>query len=203
MQCHIHLMLGNVLLQQLKNNNNKLLDRQSFLYGNVRPDLQPDFDVDLSTNISTRVEHYPHTSIDYVFNRLSTFLERLNEATISTKDFSLELGHLNHYFCDFFCHAHTEKFDNHILKHYWYESKQAAYMTYSLNNIIKSQKIASGDFFVPIWHIRTFFDTLHQSYLSKPISFKNDIDYAINFCTAMNMSVTSHALLADINTRIA
>lgn len=104
-----HLQIADVLYDGLC--KIAALDRESFLYGNVKPDL------------TAKVFLRPHILTLYLDDILQIIDSLMNEQ-LSNEDFSENLGEVCHYLSDFFClyHAREEKF-NHFVSHALYESR--------------------------------------------------------------------------------
>ncbi len=156
-----HLYIGELLYKHLS--KKIVLDKHSFLYGNIKPDL-PSRD------------HKPHTLENYLFTVCQSSSQLMNDKS-SVKEFSQQLGELCHYVSDFFCYYHLNN-DLHdsSLRHCLYEQRlhielhRLQYKTkctlFPVNNEV-NKNIASIIF------------EMKQSYYSKPKTLKRDIDYAL------------------------
>lgn len=134
------------------------LDRQSFSYGNIKPDLP-----------SRARKH--HT----LNNCLATVCDeayQLMENDMSVKAFSVMLGEICHYVCDFCCYHHLdEELHNQKFRHFSYELKlhwKLFLEKYKLN--------ASGK--LPVKDIGYIVQETRKAYTAAPQSLQRDIDFA-------------------------
>jgi len=85
------------------------LDRLAFAYGNIKPDI---------TNKDINRSHTLAKSLDIV----NKYSEELMSQNISIKEFSMRLGVICHFSCDYFCLYHSEGNEKKSLyKHLFYE----------------------------------------------------------------------------------
>lgn len=104
-----HLLISNIIYKYLSNNINFKLDRAAFAYGNVKPDFI-DNDIKCSHTLDESL---------YCVNKYS---EKLIRDNLSIKEFSISLGVICHFTCDYFCLYHTNGYSKKgILKHLYYE----------------------------------------------------------------------------------
>lgn len=92
------------------------LDKKSFIYGNIKPDI---------TIGLRRKSHKMKESLDFIVKRINKLT---STRYTSVKKFSIDLGIINHFLADFFCSVHffeeTKEYNNIIL-HILYENKLA------------------------------------------------------------------------------
>ena len=106
-----HLLISNILYKYLSNNMGFKLDRVAFAYGNIRPDF---------TNKDIKCPHTLEESL-YQVNKYS---DKLMKDEISVQKFSIGLGVICHFACDYFCIYHREGNDKKgAFEHLFYEMK--------------------------------------------------------------------------------
>ena len=111
MIANTHRVVGQFLYQQLSPSNQRLVQKQRFVYGNVKPDISKKY---------LQMSHYHRDSEEIIFKMLNDLLT----TQASIREFSENLGVLIHFFCDYTCiyHANDYLYENHsIAKHLRYE----------------------------------------------------------------------------------
>ena len=139
------------------------LDRRSFIYGNIKPDLNSK----LIKN-SHILDHY----LIYVSNQSNQLMNK----ELPMDEFSIELGQICHYVCDFFCSYHLNReIFNCYRDHFLYELRLHLAMGKTKKEKYKSlkNKIARRD-------VSSIILEMRKDYLSETPSYEKDIDYAIS-----------------------
>lgn len=111
MIANTHRVVGEFLYQQLSPSNQRLVQKQRFVYGNVKPDISKKY---------LQMSHYHRDNEEIIFKMLNDLLT----TQASIREFSESLGVLIHFFCDYTCiyHANDYLYENHsIAKHLRYE----------------------------------------------------------------------------------
>ncbi len=111
MIANTHRVVGEFLYQQLSPSNQRLIQRQRFVYGNIKPDISKKY---------LQMSHYHRDNEEIIFKMLNDLLT----TQASIREFSENLGVLIHFFCDYTCiyHANDYLYENHsIAKHLRYE----------------------------------------------------------------------------------
>lgn len=111
MIANTHRVVGQFLYQQLSPSNQRLVQKQRFVYGNVKPDISKKY---------LQMSHYHRDNEEIIFKMLNDLLT----TQASIREFSESLGVLIHFFCDYTCiyHANDYLYENHsIAKHLRYE----------------------------------------------------------------------------------
>lgn len=141
------------------------LDRGAFIYGNIKPDL------------SYKLMKKAHVMENY-FDYVCSSSNKLMKGEVSLEEFSVELGQLCHYVCDFFCRYHLNKEIFHNLGgHFLYELR----LQYELWKLTRKDKFeldiysrkARSDIASIIFQMRS-------DYFSEAVSLNKDIYYAIS-----------------------
>lgn len=111
MIANTHRVVGQFLYQQLSPSNQRFIQRQRFVYGNIKPDISKKY---------LQMSHYHRDNEEIIFKMLNDLLT----TQASIREFSENLGVLIHFFCDYTCiyHANDYLYENHsIAKHLRYE----------------------------------------------------------------------------------
>lgn len=111
MIANTHRVVGQFLYQQLSPSNQRLVQKQRFVYGNIKPDISKKY---------LQMSHYHRDNEEIIFKMLNDLLT----TQASIREFSENLGVLIHFFCDYTCiyHANDYLYENHsIAKHLRYE----------------------------------------------------------------------------------
>lgn len=120
-----HKIIANNIYDNVYENYDIKLDKDSLLWGSVAPDVLPQLKIH---------RHYQKESLDYVVNEIVKliFLGRyldISKDTITMKYFSKKIGIISHFLSDFVCLPHAERwtFTDSMFKHISYESKLNEY----------------------------------------------------------------------------
>lgn len=107
-----HIRMGRRIFENLQKNDMPL-SRRLFLFGNIAPDLTLSY-----------VRH-PHRYGDSA-SLIEKKLRKLCKGSAAPQGllFSLRLGALTHYICDYFCYAHSRSFRGNLRDHIRYEKHQ-------------------------------------------------------------------------------
>ena len=131
MIANTHRVVGEFLYQQLSPSNQRFIQRQRFVYGNVKPDISKKY---------LQMSHYHRDNEEIIF----TMLNDLLKSQASIREFSENLGVLIHFFCDYTCiyHANDYLYENHsIAKHLKYELMLHRYAVKKLETLKKVETI--------------------------------------------------------------
>lgn len=104
-----HLLISKILYNYLSNQMNFRLNRLAFAYGNIKPDF------------NNKDINHSHT-LDESLHSVNKYSEELVSRNISIKEFSMSLGVICHFVCDYFCIYHREGNEKKgIFEHLVYE----------------------------------------------------------------------------------
>lgn len=160
-----HVLLGELLYEHVKNKYGIVLDKGSFIWGNI----SPDFGITMITR-----PHYLELNSTQIQERVNKLADiALQSANIGSY-YSRCLGVICHYYADFFCHAHSPDFQSGLLSHISYERQLHSYLS---NKYFKECAGLSLDISLSrsADEINRNFHWYHSEYsLAKP-SFSNDI----------------------------
>lgn len=158
-----HLYMAKVLYRHFA--EEVKLDKHAFSYGNIKPDLPS----------HTRNHHTLDNCLVTVCNKA----EQLMEEELSIEIFSVLLGEICHYVCDFCCYYHVnEELHDKSLQHFIYELKLHRKLTKDKYKIAPSITWLRKD-------IKSIVLEMRKAYNAAPCSMQRDIDYA--FTTAVKV----------------
>ncbi|QAT61901.1 MULTISPECIES: zinc dependent phospholipase C family protein [Tissierellales] len=156
-----HLFISKELYQHFS--GEMKIDRRAFAYGNIKPDLP-------------LLKHDAHTLENCLFIVCDKFNRIMEEEETSSEEFSMELGEICHYVCDFFCYYHlSEEIYNKKIRHFLYELR----LHFKLYIIRFTHGFTmSPSKMKPKRNIVFIVTEMRKAYFSQPDSMKKDLDYA-------------------------
>ena len=178
MNLFTHILLAKKIYQILSPEID--LNKFAFLYGNIKPDL------------SSQCLQNPHTLDNHLFNVSNQSNRLMLQETISVKEFSLDLGVICHYICDFFCYYHLdEQLYRKLYRHFFYEIRlHFAFCSMQISEdptIMQTAKVSQKS---PA-HIIT---EMRKEYIKKQKTSGNDIGYAIITAVMVCRSIFSSSI---------
>ena len=174
-----HLEIGENTFNTIEGRGRNLIDKKSFLKGNILPDISPKY----------RLKKHGRKQFEEIIDEKVKALSRLSSDEIinhlGKEKFSIELGVVCHFLCDFFSLPHDEEWsfkESVTLKHVLYEKK--LHKVFSKDIIIKeSYKIlGNSDYDV-------FFKNALKKYRNV-YGYRNDLFFAMY----LNNSVVRYVL---------
>lgn len=181
--------MGRFLSEYVERHYKIQLERKSFILGNVLPDYCPSF---------LLRPHYLKNNAVHVQNILRLLLSRRSSAR-NDKRCSRLLGILCHFYADFFCYAHSERFPGNLTEHIAYESRLYRYFAENLEQLAFIRFTAQAAPAAEADGIYRRFEALHSSYLLSHLSFGNDLMYAMMACVDL-IVLTSGAAATEEET---
>lgn len=174
MLMNTHYLISKSVFDNIDPNKSFLLSEKNFIYGNIKPDM---------TSKYLLSKHY----LDESFNMIMSKIDNLSKLTVNclSKYFSLsklsqEIGVICHFLCDFFCVAHSERWEmtHSMSKHITYEK--------DLNNVAK--EINFNKFKGDVMRhdsIEDLFNELYSEYKGI-LDHKNDLKFATYICNCVS-----------------
>jgi hypothetical protein len=155
-----HLYISRVLYRNFKKEVN--LSKLAFAYGNVKPDLPP---------ACFRDKHTMDNYLFIVYDKTNQLLS----SDPDVKEFSVILGELCHFVCDFFCYYHlNDRLYKKMLSHFFYEIRlHLKLCAYRFGNKIRMPEART-----PQKGLAHIIFEMRREYFSNPRSIKKDIDFA-------------------------
>ncbi|MEI6100360.1 MAG: zinc dependent phospholipase C family protein [Eubacteriales bacterium] len=157
-----HLFISRVLYKYFKSEIE--LNGWAFAFGNVKPDLPP-------ACFEAR-----HTLENYIA-KVNERTDQLANGELTLKEFSVKLGEVCHFACDFFCYYHSNlKLHKKNIFHFIYEI--CLQLQLNLLQLKKKLKIPidSGK---PYNNFFAFIFEMRHMYFTEARSMKKDIEYAL------------------------
>lgn len=165
-----HLLLSNILYKYIAKNLNFKLDRVAFAYGNIKPDF-------IYKEINC-----PHTLIEslYCVNKYS---DKLMKDDISIRKFSINLGVICHFTCDYFCLYHRDGNEKKgIFEHLFYES----ILHIKLLTLLLTGKLRINNYEVHENSLEEIIMTVEKKYNSETKGLTRDINYTLSAATQIS-----------------
>lgn len=177
-----HILFSKVLYENCLKDLNFKLDRYKFMYGNIKPDIFCNYFKD---------NHTIKGSIQIVKEHSQKLINGKNNIS----RFSVELGVICHYVCDYFCIYHTDGYANsNIFKHIIYEKKlhdKAIDMIEKENIKIKTRSsLFQGN-------IVEFIYKMQEKYFDENQSLTRDIIYALETANTVAEGIIYYSLKND------
>ena len=176
-----HIMLGRIIHQFAEAKLGIRLHRGSFVFGNVLPDIYFSF--------VTRPHTIDHT-LEMVSKKIAKLMNMKQTDAYSSRDFSRRLGVICHYYADYFCYPHTNRYPGDLKDHVIYEKALCRYFleTYSAAN---AEALCGGRVALSSTEdAEKSLMRLQDEYNASNPSFDQDLRYSITVCTQAIMSIT-------------
>ena len=164
-----HLIISQNIIDSLDPKSRELISEKNFKYGNIKPDILSKYKLK---------KHYLDESYDMIENKINSMCSIDPETlakTYNNMSFNQELGVICHFLCDFFCLAHSERweFKHSFKQHVKYErdllSKSKEFRFDSDRQEIKQS-------------FKEFFFDLYDEYKRNQKSEENDLMFAAYVC---------------------
>lgn len=183
-----HFAIAHLVYASLKNKG-VLLDRTAFAYGNIAPDYIPTmvFPTHFSKTCTRKIEE--------ISRELAS--RPLHHSGRADADYSMRLGMMCHYICDYFCFAHNKDFTGSLKQHAAFETALDAYMRKNCLELLdihceKPLSVSSDCDAL----MRKLADQ-KQSYCTQGYTFDNDLRFSFDFCLNAAASLTAMSRRLD------
>lgn len=166
-----HLLLSTILYKYIEKNMNFKLDRIAFAYGNIKPDF-------IYKEINC-----PHTLTEslYCVNKYSDKLMRDDD--IDIRKFSMKLGVICHFTCDYFCLYHRDGNEKKgVFQHLFYES----ILHIKLMKLLLSGKLRTHNYETHGNTLEEIIMKVDKKYNSDTEGLTRDINYALSAATQIS-----------------
>ncbi len=165
------------------------LNKRSFIYGNIIPDL----------SIELRMKsHKMKDSLEFIVERINKLT---NTPYTSIKQFSIELGIINHFLADFFCTVHFHKLTkdlNDFIYHLHYEKELAKQFKIMKDNI--SVYILEDELnHISVDNLSEIILDFANSYSKNTPCIENDIQYMLKVTSLVSLYVMKKCFLYEYN----
>lgn len=174
-----HLLISNIVYKYLSKHMNFKLNRFAFAYGNVKPDFSSE---------DINCEH----TLEESLNCVNKYSERLIDGKNSIEQFSISLGVVCHFTCDYFCIYHREGNEKKgIFQHILYEivlHMMFLWMLFKGELEVENYKVNEN-------RIEEIILKLQIKYSLEARSIKRDIKYAILAAVHISKLIVSSSQL--------
>lgn len=176
-----HIIISKSLLDNIDDNKQFFLNNKSFIYGNIKPDIFSKYKLQ---------KHYLDESYDMVRSKIE-YLSNLDLDTLekyyTKNEFSQEMGVVCHFLADFFCVAHSERweFKRSLKIHVKYEN--------GLTKVAKDYNL-KNDRRQYVDDVDSFFEKLYREYKNNGNFEENDLKYAAYICNTVTNYVLERIL---------
>lgn len=191
-----HSLIGHAVALVIQEKLNITLNKEAFQYGSIKPDFYPNLML---------IPHYKESSSKVIYKRIQDLQNKvLPTAPKALKEYSLELGVINHFMADYFCGAHNQEKKSSLPNHLMYELDLAKGFSNSnlkeitlsiINNTKKTPlELKAG--------IIDYINKKHLEYLNRPTDTLKDILYSLELCIVVSSEILMKSL-ANITEKIA
>lgn len=189
----MHIEYSNILYNLITKRIDVKLDKYYFTKGNIIPDFKPKY---------IKTSHSFNQDNNRIFNKI---INLYNIYEIKSKRemevYSENLGIILHYLTDFFCYAHSSKFNGNTFNHFIYEAQLWIYFKNNYDKIMKEylnldiEKLNINNILNLIYKNFYNYNCLNNSYL-------NDIEYSLKICSIIAISSINISMLLKMKSRL-
>lgn len=170
MLINTHLLMSHILYNGISKAQNIKINRLAFSYGCIKPDIY---------NKDINQEHTLDNSIEC----LEKYSKKLLSNSISIKDFSMSLGVMCHFICDYFCLYHNGEYSKKsIFHHFLYEMK----LHLKLLLLILRGKLMVDNYIPLEKNLVAMILEQQKKYSLEEKSLTRDINYALTSATVIS-----------------
>lgn len=177
-----HVVIANKINRDIENILGISINRYSFVYGSVRPDLRRGkFDT----------THYKEEAKTYVYKMIEKVFEDYDE-NWNSREFYVRLGEVIHFITDFFTYPHNKNhYEGARKDHHMYEFRQVLILL----NRRKVKKLKGIEASIPLLEtlpeIFNYIDRLHVEYLASGPGEMTDCIFAYKVCNVLTTSIVA------------
>jgi hypothetical protein len=179
-----HYMLGDLILRHLRDHHDVRLDRNAFLRGNMVPDFSRTY---------KSKPHKPAYWARFLQKETGALSVPHREGACYGESYSRRLGIVCHFYSDFFCRAHTVRFDGGSYEHIKYEWLLDRRLRARLPLLKGTDYGETAPVFRNAARISALFEELQRDYLGTAPSIDNDLAFTLRACCAVVTAVTLSA----------
>lgn len=182
-----HLLFSKLIFNYCLKELDFKLSKGIFMYGNIKPDIFSEY-----ANSSHSLEDSTKAVQEYI--------DKLLNNKLTAKQFSLNLGMLCHYTCDFFCIYHRKEFTKiNIFKHLLYEIQ----LHFKLVNLLITRRLKTlKTKTFPQKDILSIILEAQNKYLQERDSIIKDITYALSTAILISESALHFSSIKTQNNEI-
>lgn len=161
----LHGKIGHFLGKELISNG-YAINIDSFIYGNMLPDLN------LKFRMTMHSKKEDWGNVLEIIHEIAYGKEKLD------RDISIKLGMLSHYICDFFTFPHNEGFGKNIIHHELYEQAQRILWWSKLLKVWEETGQEINFEIKSTKDIITYIEDMHIIYMRNPGDKKRDLFFS-------------------------
>ncbi len=154
-----------------------------FLLGSIKPDISRSY---------RKIPHYKDESIEFVKRNIEKLINSDNDDYLENEgEYAEKLGILTHYLSDYFCYAHSKRFNGGIIKHNYYEMKLMLYCAARFGRVFCPEKYIADEAARSFPEICSLIGKLHEKYSCSSAcpSLAEDMAYTHEACLALCLTV--------------
>lgn len=183
-----HRIIAHHIFQQVRRNLNISLNPHMFSYGNMKPDVAPKLKAK---------KHYMEPTFDFVLDEIMQLInDGVSENPLSISKFSVRLGVICHFLCDFFCLPHHDRgyFSDKLMEHMIYEKKlHEKFVNFSGLDRIRLPYVTG----VTKVEIKKAILELHEEYVSSPRGYETDMKCSVNVASGVGIWIIENSILCE------
>lgn len=142
-----------------------VLPKDDLVWGSMRPDF-----------VRHSISHFPNEEIGLLHEKWDALCTMDRER--QPRLFSVELGEIFHYLCDYFCYAHNEpSLQKEVWQHLKYENELHRYVK---RTDFRGLPVSAADYSAVSFP--DLFEYKHSEFLRQLPSFQNDLQSAYEMC---------------------
>ncbi len=168
-----HIRLGRILYGFAESELGVQLNKGSFLFGNILPDLYLSF--------VTKPHTVSHT-IELVSQKIKKLIDTKKDNAYCGRSFSRRLGVICHYYADFFCYPHSGFYTGDLKDHVVYEKSLFRYLDAAYGGADAAELCGGLMALSGTEDAETFMMRLQNEYRQTQPSFDQDLRCSILAC---------------------
>ncbi len=167
-----HMLFADILYRKLKDSKGIKINRYSFKYGSVKPDL---------STLKLTMPHSFEESLPYVLDEMELIIDWVNEPSqLKTREFARRLGIILHYIADYFCLPHNSAVSNKsLVPHIVYEKRMDRFCKLNKFHYVKRKRYFDDFSHSGCKSIEEYINYKHGQYLNSSQNMLTDIEYAL------------------------
>ncbi|URZ17440.1 zinc dependent phospholipase C family protein [Clostridium felsineum] len=174
-----HLLFSHIIYKEILRDTKFKLDKIKFALGNIKPDF------------SNKEMECPHT-LNESLESLIQYADGVIKSSISVEEFSISLGVICHYICDYFCLYHREGNEKKgILEHFIYELK----LEYNFIVLLFNGRLDNTSSHIHGYSIEEIVLNIEKEYNIKMKGVSRDINYALNAAMEVSKLIVYSSML--------
>ncbi|HBQ87357.1 MAG TPA: hypothetical protein DD811_12900 [Syntrophomonas sp.] len=184
-----HMLIGNHINNTINATLPVSIRRSGYLFGCTLPDLLPGY---------LAVPHVKEPSLHFVSTLMTETLQTIPRSPQELLYYSIELGIITHYVCDYFCQPHHNSTAGRAWDHARYENQLARKFKQTDLKHLTVPMVIPFESADPTRLLTEYLDFKYSSYLNHPPSTFLDICYSVQTSSTIVLSILNNlSLLAS------